>query len=205
MCLIVYKPAGVRIPEPILESAASMNPHGMGLMYFSGDGVCVKRWSGTDIGELIQQQKPLLTEECVIHLRYRTRGQVTLENAHPFEIAPDIFLMHNGTLPMGECAAGRSDSRRFVEDYLQPILSRCPDMLHDDCFQSTLSEWAGPHNRFVLMDGRRRKTVILNRSSGQEAWGLWLSNLRWFNSDIYRFDLPEKPPENARKPLRLTL
>ena len=181
MCLIIHKPAGVRIPASVIQTAASANPHGMGLMRYGEDGISALRREATDSTELLAWQDSFVEEECAIHLRFRTRGEVTVENSHPFEIVRGVFLMHNGTLPIKDGGSGRSDSRLFVEDYLRPILLRQPELLHDTGFQSSLAEWAGPHNRFVLMDGNSRRTLILNRSGGCEAWGLWLSNARWLD------------------------
>ena len=195
MCLVIHKPRDARVPEALLESAARFNPDGFGIMWFDASGIDLRRRSRTRVSELIRLYRERQAFECVLHLRYRTRGSVDLENTQPMRITNDIYMVHNGTVDVRLRKDGRSDTWHLVEDYLRPILRRRPEVLYDSAFERLSRAWAGAHNRFVFMDARRSTTVVVNRESGI-AWGdLWLSNERWF--DATRFDgLLERPLGN---------
>jgi hypothetical protein len=97
MCLIIHKPAGEFIPEDLLRAGASLNHDGWGLMGFGTDGKpLIERRSQLDIEELLAIERRLRGAEYALHLRRRTRGDVSESNAHPFRITDDIYLMHNG-------------------------------------------------------------------------------------------------------------
>jgi predicted glutamine amidotransferase len=191
MCLIIYKPRHAEVPLDLLRSAAEHNPDGFGLMSFAGsNGVNVKRRRTTCFKALCRAYRRMVNQECVIHLRLRTQGDITAANTHPFRLTPDLYMAHNGTLDIACRVQGRSDSWHAANDYLGPILRNNPDLLYSQGFQKLLKAWIGPNNRFVFMDARRQKTVIVNREHGVEFRGLWLSNTRWF--DAARFGLPRQ-------------
>jgi hypothetical protein len=196
MCLVIHKPRDVELPQTLLDSAADYNPHGYGLMAFGADGeLQVKRSVQTHKRELRALYREFRDHECVIHLRYGTSGAVDGPNTHPHEITPRLYLAHNGTVNLPRHEPSRSDTWHFVNDYLRPVLSRRPELLYDAFFEELLTTWCGPHNKFVFMDGARRRTVIVNRQSGFDVEGLWLSNTRWF--DASRFSWREASAEAA--------
>ncbi|HLT63317.1 MAG TPA: class II glutamine amidotransferase [Pseudohongiella sp.] len=187
MCLIIHKPANQQLPEGLLESAATYNPHGFGVMTFGDNNRPVVRRSGrTNFRELQKICDTLGNQECVIHLRYATSGQQDLENAHPFRVTKDIYVAHNGTLNLQRHTPERSDTWHLINDYLKPVLGKNPALLHDRFFQHMVEAWCGPNNRFVFLDNQQKKTVIINRQQGFEVNGIWLSNTRWFERQ--RFD-----------------
>ena len=201
MCLIIHKPPQARVPEELLASAAEFNPHGFGLMTFGADGrITLRRRSRTRLPELKRLCREYETAECVIHLRYRTRGTIELENTEPMRITNEICMVHNGTVALEPHSPNRSDTWHLINDYLRPILRNRPETLYERSFENLIRTWAGAHNRFAFMDARRRKTVILNREAGVPWDDLWLSNARWF--DPTQFDwhrLWQGPAESPRK------
>jgi hypothetical protein len=191
MCLIIHKPRHAQVPVDLLRSAAEHNPDGFGLMAFGASSwVNVTRRRTTCFNALHRAYRSVGDQECVIHLRLRTRGGITAANTHPFRVTPDVYMVHNGTLDIECRVQGRSDSWHAAHDYLRPILRHNPDLLHSPDFQALLKTWIGPDNRLVFMDARRQRTVIVNREHGVEFQGLWLSNTRWF--DAGRFGLPQQ-------------
>jgi hypothetical protein len=164
MCLIIYKPRHAEVPVDLLRSAAEHNPDGFGLMFFGGSNwVNVKRRPITCFNALCRAYRSVGDQECVIHLRLRTRGDITAANTHPFRVTPDVYIAHNGTLDIDYRVQGRSDSWHAANDYLRPILRHNPDLLHRHDFQTLLKSWIEPGNRLVFMDARRQKTIIVNR------------------------------------------
>ena len=88
MCLLIHKPVNAALPEQLLESAATFNPHGYGFLSYGTDGkLVVRRSSQTSTDELHALYEEFRNEECVIHLRYGTSGAVDVENTHPLQLS----------------------------------------------------------------------------------------------------------------------
>jgi hypothetical protein len=203
VCLVIHKPAHARVPEQLLASAAQFNPHGFGIMTFGAErGVVLRRRARTRLPELKRLCREYAAEECVIHLRYRTHGSIELQNTQPMRVTSDISMVHNGTVALEPHSPERSDTWHLINDYLRPILRNRPETLYERSFESLIRTWAGTHNRFVFMDARRRRTVIINREAGVDWDDLWLSNARWFDATQFEWHRQRHGP--AEKPRRLT-
>jgi len=199
VCLIIHKPAGATIEDALLASATGYNPHGMGIMARGANGeLTVWRRSRTDLAGLRRTLSELTEAECVVHLRYRTRGDVDSGNTHPLRVTRNIWLAHNGTLRIDCHRAGRSDSWHLARDYLGPILRRRPAALHEIAFQKLVAAWLGPSNKAVFMDAAGAPTVIINRDRGATVGPLWISNTRWFDGSRF----PWYPARARRVPRR---
>ena len=185
MCLIVHKPAGLRIPHDLLRAAAQLNADGWGLMgHDAGGRRLLERNSVLDVEELLAAEEQFAHAEYALHLRRRTRGRVDFDNTHPFEIDEGVYLMHNGTLQFEEAPAGDSDTRSFAELVLRPLSRRYPGLLVDREFLRLLELSMTPQNKAVLYDFRRRRFDFLNRAHGAEFEGLWLSSLKWIDAAL---------------------
>ena len=192
MCLIIHKPKGVQVHLDLLHSASQYNPHGYGLMALTGpQKISIHRHHCTNFDELRRAYLQVEKHECVIHLRLRTRGNITRTNTHPFRVTKSIFMAHNGTLNIHCRLPGRSDSWHIVNDYLTPLLKHTPKILHNEVFQQYIAAKIGPNNRLVFMDAQQRKTVIINQQLGIEYQGLWLSNTKWFDAASFGLSLSD--------------
>jgi predicted glutamine amidotransferase len=101
MCLVIHKPRDARIPDELLVSAAKFNPDGFGILSFGATrGIDLRRRSQTRTSELLRLYRERQSFECVVHLRYRTRGAIVLGNTQPLHIANDIYMVHNGTVDL---------------------------------------------------------------------------------------------------------
>lgn len=98
MCLIIHKPAGRAVCPAFLENAWRRNGHGWGLLQWGADGEPqVQR--GMRLPELLAAVSALPEPaRALLHLRQATVGEVNLAMAHPFEVRPGVWLMHNGSL-----------------------------------------------------------------------------------------------------------
>lgn len=189
MCLIIHKPKDAKIDLDLLHSACLYNPHGYGLMAFTGhQKISVVREQHTDFDALRRAYRHFARHECVIHLRLRTRGHVNTINTHPFRVTDSIYMAHNGTLDINCRIPGRSDSWHMAHDILSPLLQRNPKLIHNRDFQNYVAGKIGTHNRLVFMDADQQKAIIINKSLGVDYQDVWLSNTRWF--DAARFGLP---------------
>lgn len=197
MCLIVHKPAGLRIPHELLHAALTLNPDGWGLMGFAPDGqLLLERGTSIQPEQLFDLERQHAEAEYALHLRKQTRGSSGLENAHPFRVLDGLYLMHNGTLPIEPRVHGRSDSWHFTADILRPLAQRHPGLLSDFAFVRLLELGLRPENKLALLDARLRRIVLFNREHGAEFEGLWLSNTRWI--DRARFPLAHTPQPQER-------
>lgn len=199
MCLIVHKPAGRALPGALLRSAAAFNPHGAGLVALpAGRDAVIRRAASTATDEILGWAAAHADDECVFHFRYRTRGDVDLDNAHPLPVTPHIHLFHNGTLALDNHTPDRSDSWHLARDFLAPVLSRRPALLGDAMFHRMLAAAIGRLNRVVLVDTQARQVVVVNREAGLERDGLWLSNSRWFDPRALDWALAARPASPPR-------
>lgn len=179
MCLIIHKPAGVSVPEDVLVSALKRNPDGWGIMYRAGatrviHGLYNDQHRARKV--LRRELRNLLGVECLIHLRMATHGATTRDNVHPFRVAKDTWMMHNGILDgFGSPGDdGMSDTREFIDQVLAPCLAHSPDLVYEPGFQRMLSEVIGGGNRLAFMGPRG--AVIINEGEGVEYGECWLSN-----------------------------
>lgn len=197
MCVIVHKPRDARIPADLLEASLRLNADGWGLMGFDADGeLVIERHAETDANAIRAALDVHPEGDLVLHLRQRTRGSNEIVNAHPFKIADGLYLMHNGTLPLGGRVPGRSDTWHLVNDLLRPLHGRYPGLLADEAFLQLLELGLKPENKVVLLDAKNRGLAILNRAHGAEFDGLWLSNTRWI--DRSRLPLADPPQPQQR-------
>lgn len=185
---MIHKPAGVEVPDRLLESAAGYNPHGFGIMVLHEDGrLELRRRSRTHINTLRTVYERFREQQCVIHFRYGTSGNISQVNTHPIRVTREVYVAHSGTIEVNRHRNGRSDTWHFVQDYLRPLLKHRPEALHEAGFQNLVRAWTGPNNQFVFMDARTGKTVIINREQGVEIDGLWLSSTRWFDASQFEW------------------
>jgi hypothetical protein len=190
MCLIVHQPKGSSVPLELLRSAAEYNPDGFGFMGFDTAGRTVVERSGEPGFERARRlAEQHAGNDCVFHFRRRTRGSSHDENLHPFDVAPGLLMMHNGTasnVPIRH--AGRSDTWHLVNDYLAPLLGHRRKLIYDRAFRRILDSWLGPQNRVVFLDAAEQRIELLHRAEGHDWHGLWLSNTRWIDRRLLSLD-----------------
>lgn len=99
MCQIIIKPKGLLTNIENLDRAKESNKDGFGVMWYDdelGKMMTYKTLDYTLFKDIIiNTVRGFL---AVIHLRYASRGAITLDNVHPFETSKGAFLCHNGTL-----------------------------------------------------------------------------------------------------------
>lgn len=117
MCVIIYKPSGVKIPsENELFMAHRIHPDGCGFISSSG-----LHYRGLDYNKFLTllQMVPL-KDECIIHFRFATHGSIKKANCHPFE-KNGVWFAHNGVLditPIGD----KTDSETAFLKYVYPMV-----------------------------------------------------------------------------------
>lgn len=102
MCIIITKPAGVRVPPmAIIARCAALNPHGFG---FATKDRIYKTLSFEDFKREIKTIRK--DETVILHFRYATHGSIKTSNCHPFrDDKTGVSFAHNGILnitPIGD-------------------------------------------------------------------------------------------------------
>lgn len=111
MCLIIYKPAGVKNPaEKILRKAIESNKNGFGVMQRVGDNIKITKGL-FDINTVIKMVNLVPKHiEAAYHFRLATHGTISAANCHPFPLTHhndalraisgtfDTGLVHNGVI-----------------------------------------------------------------------------------------------------------
>jgi hypothetical protein len=201
MCLIVHKPAHVTIDREFADDVYTRNADGFGIIYHEvEDGKeFVKTYkligSRDDVWAVIQEHQH---RELLIHWRMRTHGDIDLENCHPYALiegdgSVPSFMMHNGILQHGNAAdTKKSDTWHYIRDTLRPLLMATPDLLESQPFRRLVEADIGSNNKFAIMDVYGKVTV-LNRRSGIEWGGMWLSNTYAWSA--YKFGAVKPVPQ----------
>jgi len=87
-----------------------------------------------------------------------------------------VALAHNGILATGNAwDKARSDTWHFIRNIVRPAVAGDEAIVLDPSWQSFVGDLIGVSNKFGMMtaDGQ---AVIINRKSGVEFNGAWLSN-----------------------------
>jgi predicted glutamine amidotransferase len=142
------------------------NKDGLGIMYIDPktSKVTVERYLPKDVwagSEIIEKRFDALKNiHAVFHLRFRTHGDISLPNTHPFKVldkkkhGKDLYFMHNGMINLtstNPADKGKSDTILFNETILQPTLQKYPELLYNEAFQSLICEYIG-HSKLLFMD-----------------------------------------------------
>lgn len=166
----------------LIEDIYRANSDGLGVMYATTHGLKVGKTlpASADAVRKTVQAMPTDERHVAVHFRYRTHGDVSQENVHPYKVSKSAWLMHNGILRTGNAAdKSRSDTSHFVENYMQGLPD---DTLHSPKFLAMVAEFIGD-NRFAIMSGDGRLSVV-NEDQGIHHAGLWFSNTYAWSPEI---------------------
>lgn len=175
MCVIIVKPADRFVPHTHLRTANTNNPHGWGIASRAKNGtILIQR--GFSTRSLIKAYEKRANQDMVIHCRIGTSGGNTLENTHPFTVADNTWMFHNGIFrDIALTTANRSDTWHLAQ-LLKPAFVENPALLSDESFLKQMRTYCkgGYPNKLVFMSATN--TVIINDEAGVESNGCWYSN-----------------------------
>ncbi|MCC8037327.1 MAG: class II glutamine amidotransferase [Bacteroidales bacterium] len=150
MCVIIIKPAGVKLPSfKTLNACHAANPDGCGFCTPRG---IFKSLSYSAFKRALRDVSD--AEPCIIHFRYATHGSVSDRNCHPFA-SGGLFFAHNGVLPITP-RGDMTDSETCLIDEVRPLIDHLGfDNPATDIF---LRDIAG-FSRFAIMKGDQVKLI----------------------------------------------
>jgi hypothetical protein len=176
MCIIVYKPMGVKMPSRVtLENCFENNPDGAGLMFPINGKVRIVKGFMT-LGAMlsaVDALKDVIDVEktpVIMHFRIGTHGGMTAEQCHPFPVTDNATVMskprincpvgvaHNGIIyGMGKDAK-LSDTMLYIRDYLSLIARICPDYVTNDAALQLIANEID--SKMILLDGTGKVGII---------------------------------------------
>lgn len=180
MCIIVYKPKGIKMPDrKTLKTCWTNNPDGAGYMYPSNNQVIIKK----GFMSFDEFHKNLIYDylrygvgtDFVMHFRISTQGGVNKQCCHPFPLSKDmndlkctrakskIGVAHNGIIDLTteyysvRSTITYSDTMKFITDYLSLIIKDNNFYKDDDTLEliERLAE-----SKLAIMDGTGHTTLI---------------------------------------------
>lgn len=192
MCLIIHKKTHDIIGEYFFKNVWEKNHDGYGIL-FMRDNIVQSRKGLTYEGFIKDYlDAGLESGECLIHFRMATHGKIDHENLHPFEVIPNLWIMHNGIIDAPDHAnIDLSDTWRFANLVLRPIfmcVNNPQEFLRSESFTFLMSQVAGYSNRLAFMDS---EGVYLTPEIGD--WDKTTTGLCVSNTYAYSVDKPSPP------------
>jgi hypothetical protein len=188
MCVIIHKPAGIRIPADKIESALDYNSDGFGASFVDRGKFNIRRVLKTNADEVNKFIEEIQDLDAVLHLRYNTKGKTNYDNLHPFTVlngkkdGENIQFFHNGTIStFGD--GDHSDSKHFNHTILRPLFKRMVkagvnNPIHDPLVESIIEEFRPGGSVFVLYGDNGQ---VKRFGKGVEIDDWWASNNSYFS------------------------
>lgn len=177
MCLLVHQPATTTFSLEFLRDVYAANSDGFGVMFSEAGRLITRRFLPKTADAFVSiYQDHAAGRDCIWHVRMRTHGDVDLANCHPYAVTPRVALAHNGILATGNSwDASKSDTWHFIRNVIEPVVAYDEARVLDPTWQAFLGQLIGSSNKFGIMTASG-DAVIINRASGVEYAGAWLSN-----------------------------
>lgn len=211
MCIIIDSPVGSNICEADLRGTVDHNSDGIGYMYkhpVTGEFIVEHKLlpytlRGED--EFVKLFQDLKNVHVVFHLRFMTKGSISVENCHPYPVlnkeehGTEVWMMHNGTIASMPEDGDKSDSLIFTETIIRPMLAKNPSLMFEPCFHELVEGYIGSNNRLLLMNDEG-KIVRLGKwttrgnciVSNDYAWGYSRSSTYGGANWGTNYNLPDK-------------
>lgn len=192
MCLAIYKPAGVKIPEDHLRNGWQANQNGAGFAY-ARDGRLHVRKGFMKLADLLAAWRKAEDYSAILHFRLATSGSRGPEMTHPFSVSDDLAMIHNGILSI-QPTGNNSDTAEYVDKILAPMAKRDKYFFSRPDVQF-IGEAAIRGSKFVFLH-KSGKCVIWNEDDGHWRDGAWYSGhsyqgyqsvmgYRWYKNGKY--------------------
>lgn len=186
MCMITFVPANIDIPWEGIENGSIFNDDGHGWAIASKKGLEVGKSMSYAVAALTLAQA---REEhgpdslVMFHSRFATHGEKTTFNVHPFYVADDTIMAHNGILPAkwqpkwNDKKERRSDTRIFADEVGREF-SRTPNGVPSRRGGKQIGDMIGSGNKLVFLTAKdgQPKVRIVNAHQGIFTEGVWYSN-----------------------------
>lgn len=196
MCIAIYKAAGKIISKETLEQCFKSNPDGTGYMYNKDNKLHIKKgFFGFE--DFYSEYEKDQNEQCVIHFRIKTHGEINTENCHPFQVTTNLGFIHNGIIG-GYGTKEHSDTYKFNEEILKPLVTTFGKQAIWKVFVKSLIEGVIGWSKLVFLDNQGRFTIY-NAHKGEWDDGVWYSNSSYKPPKITHYPPLDNPYEGRWK------
>jgi hypothetical protein len=163
-----------------LRDIAASNADGVGFTYNDpADKVtkATKVLGNVEAGIAEYRRVEALGVPFITHWRMTTHGLTDLTNCHPYTVADEFFLSHNGILALGYQGGNHalSDTWYYIENQIKPLLAVIGVKGVTSAPMVAIMEQAIGNNRFAMMDPTGKITIV-NEAQGHDWEGIWVSN-----------------------------
>jgi len=174
MCLAIFKPPGVTIPEEHLRGGWISNPDGAGFAFVEKGKVKFVKGLMTlqEFLKVYNSYAALHPESpFLVHFRIRSQGDKSEANTHPFPFKHGCGI-HNGTIDGtgAKWNEGKSDTALFFEKHGDRLSYKIVEENRTD-----LERAIGVGNKIALLYNNG-KHIILNPHLGTWKDTVWYSN-----------------------------
>ena len=176
MCIIVIKPAGVKMPATTtIENCWYNNNDGAGLMYAAGGSVYIQKGYMTlkDFKNALKQLEKSIdvtSVPMVLHFRITTHGETSPGNTHPFPVSEKLPLLtmtktkaplavaHNGMIDIKPSKKNISDTMEYIINQLAPLYQLKKDFYRQATGKKLIYNFI--KSKMVFLDGKGRIETI---------------------------------------------
>lgn len=197
MCLLIWKPENKEIPFEYLQEADRNNPHGCGISWADGKNTFIEKgelWHAENIKEQLDK---IGKAPAIVHFRFKTHGDRTVENTHPFRLPKGWSAAHNGIIQSMECKDGESDTRAFLRNSVSPII----DYISEPDIKEMLEKKVGIYNKLAFLHATGEH-IIINEKQGHWKDGVWYSNYGYKKPTYEYQNYTKRPPTPTLPPYK---
>jgi predicted glutamine amidotransferase len=232
MCVICILQPGFTLPFEMLSKACHNNPHGYGVIIKRKEGLDIRKAlpeGGNDPEEIYKILKDNEDAERVLHVRWKTHGDISENNTQPFEVfnqeivvnkkkvRRQIAFAHNGTLgtyapsyvhpQVNQNKNTPSDSLKFAQEVLRPFLPRLYGQngvadIEDPIVQIMLDKYWTTHGNRGILVCNNLESYFFNKNSWEEIEtedGKFLASNNDYFKEVTRGPLYERLEAEKRK------
>ena len=201
MCVIVAKPAGIKMPtESQIEDMWYTNPDGAGFMYTKNNTVYIRKGfmsllDFTDALERLASKNDLTELPLVMHFRITTHGGTRPENCHPFPVTDSVGVLtkldsktklgvaHNGIIPITP-RKDISDTMEYILTQLAPLHRAVPNFYANKDLMEMV--YNAVHSKLAFLTD---KGEIFTVGDFHDKDGILYSNLNheWANPRNFKY------------------
>lgn len=129
MCIIIAKPAGVKLP-PLSNIIEACTYNRDGYSFATVENGKIVTFRSLDLGEFISYYLTTATDAApfLLHARIATHGTINKKNTHNFPaLSGKLTFCHNGVISGINCLPGKTDSETFYRNIFVPLFKVSPE------------------------------------------------------------------------------
>ncbi len=189
MCLAIMKKEGIVIPKDTLKRGFYNNNDGAGFSIIEtgekGEAELNIYKGLFEFKDFWEKWEPHQKKFALIHFRVASGYNKSIDgqNCHPHRVTNDLVMAHNGFISGLKDDGDKSDSMRFCEQILKPLVKIDPDFWLMPEFKWFIENSIG-YSKIVMMDIKGRY-MIFNEKDGTWKDDAWFSNYSYNYSNSW--------------------